>query len=319
MADEWNITKPVDHTLISDLPGEHRSRKEDTKTVIEKEHRTLGDDNSGGEHKQGSAISYFLPTASSPTLRPDGSTALTVDDAGRLWWDTTTSELKVLVSISPITWVVIDAHLLASANIWANVQTFSEIPVFTKGIAANDTYVEGRNEAGDGNVDLIKAGKNEADDTEVAILPDGVRTATDALATEDTAVANVATVDAKIASVKFNDWETTVTKTSAVPTSETDEISSTLAATDLWVIANCYNTGTSSMRCNFKGYTDAANPPTTIRGRMSLWGDGQTIAGASGSFTMFVKKGDYYKITAIGQSSYVADVDRTYDRISVGN
>lgn len=115
----------------------------------------------------------------------------------------------------------------------------------------------------------------------------------------------------------FGSWETTVTKTAAVPTSETDEIASTLAATDLVIHGCCYNTGTSSMRCNFKGYTDAGNPPTTIRGRMSLWGDGQTIAGAGSSFTMFVKKGDYYKVTARGQSGYVNDVDRTYDRIAV--
>lgn len=106
MAGEWNTTLPVDHTLISDLPNESRKITAKVKTVIQKEHRALGDGNSGGEHTQGSAISFFLPTASAPTTDPAG-TAFVTADLGRLWFDTTTSELKVLVAIGPVVWKII--------------------------------------------------------------------------------------------------------------------------------------------------------------------------------------------------------------------
>jgi hypothetical protein len=185
MANEWDNTLPIDHTLISDLPGESRKITAKVETVLEKEHRTLGDGNSGAEHKQGSAISFFLATASAPTTDPAG-TAFVTADLGRLWWDTTTSQMKILTGVGPVVWTVLDAHLLASANTWAAIQTFSEIPIATKGIVANDTYVEARNEADDGNVSLIKAGKNVANDTEVAILPDLTRLATDADPIEST-------------------------------------------------------------------------------------------------------------------------------------
>jgi hypothetical protein len=94
--------------------------------------------------------------------------------------------MKILTGIGPVAWTLLSDHILASANTWAAIQTFSEIPIATKGIVANDTYVEARNEADDGNVSLIKAGKNVANDTEVAILPDLTRLATDADPIEST-------------------------------------------------------------------------------------------------------------------------------------
>ncbi len=114
MADEWNLNKPVDSTLISDLPSEHRARKTDVAAVLQKEHATLGDGNSGGEHKQGSAVMWHLATASIPALQPDG-TALTSSDNGRLWHDTTTDIIYVLDDYSDPTvdggWVAIGHYL----------------------------------------------------------------------------------------------------------------------------------------------------------------------------------------------------------------
>lgn len=121
MAGEWNTSTPVDHTLISDLPGEHRSRKTDTKTVMEKSHQDLGDGNSGGLQLQGSAVAFFLPTASAPATNEDG-TAFTSADLGKLWWDTTLSQMKVLVATAP-TWTVLPS--LAQASTWAALQTFA--------------------------------------------------------------------------------------------------------------------------------------------------------------------------------------------------
>jgi hypothetical protein len=112
MANEWDPTLPIDHTLISDLPGESRKITSKVTTVLEKEHRELGDGNSGGEHTQGSGITFFLPTASAPTTDPAG-TAFVTADLGRLWFDTTTSELKVLVEIGPVVWKIIPSTAAA--------------------------------------------------------------------------------------------------------------------------------------------------------------------------------------------------------------
>ena len=187
MADEWDVTKPVDHTLISDLPGQHRSRKTDTKAVIEKEHRTLGDGNSGAEHKQGSAISYFLATASAPTLRPDGSTALTIEDAGRLWFDTTTHELKVLISVGPLVWKILPSTAAAIALL----STLDIAGDFS--VATNKATIA----AASGNTAI--AGTLEA--TGLTTVADGSVTKTDAAPTTDTMIPNKKYVDDKDALV----------------------------------------------------------------------------------------------------------------------
>jgi len=104
MAGEWTPTTPDDHFLISDIPGSDRDIKNNTATVIEKEHRELGDGNSGGEHLQGSAMAYVLATASAPTEDPAG-TSFVEADIGRLWFDTTENNMKVLTEVDPDVWV----------------------------------------------------------------------------------------------------------------------------------------------------------------------------------------------------------------------
>ena len=91
MVDEWNSTKPIDHTKIGDVPGESRKITAKVKVVLEKEHESLSDDNAGGEHSPGACVVYVASAA--PTNRPDGSTALsaTAIDSGRIWYDSTYS------------------------------------------------------------------------------------------------------------------------------------------------------------------------------------------------------------------------------------
>ncbi len=89
MANEWNVSYPIDHTTIGDVPGEIRKLKTSTKTQIDREHEIPVDgDATGGEHSLGSSVLYMGTSA--PTNRPDGSTALASNniDKGRLWLDT---------------------------------------------------------------------------------------------------------------------------------------------------------------------------------------------------------------------------------------
>ena len=87
---------------------EIRDSKEAVRERFEKEHKmnllsgVVADD---GWHKRGSAITYYQ--ASAPTTRPDGVTALTDDDAGRLWYRTTTGVLYAYKS-TLLGWVTAD-------------------------------------------------------------------------------------------------------------------------------------------------------------------------------------------------------------------
>ncbi len=89
MANEWNVTNPIDHTTIGDVPGEIRKLKASVKTQLDREHETAVDgDATGSEHSLGAAVLYMGTSA--PTNRPDGATALASNniDKGRLWLDT---------------------------------------------------------------------------------------------------------------------------------------------------------------------------------------------------------------------------------------
>lgn len=88
MANEWNVSYPLDHTLISDVPGEIRKLKDSVKDQLDREHETPVDgDATGSEHSSGSAVAY--EGAGTPTNRPDGATALANNaiDRGRIWLD----------------------------------------------------------------------------------------------------------------------------------------------------------------------------------------------------------------------------------------
>lgn len=108
MANEWNVSYPLDHTLISALPGEIRKLKTSAKTQIDREHETPVDgDATGGEHSLGAAVCYY--GTATPTNRPDGATALGANniDRGRLWIDSNFSP-PVLKQWSGTAWVAVN-------------------------------------------------------------------------------------------------------------------------------------------------------------------------------------------------------------------
>ena len=119
MANEWKLTEPTDDELVPDLPSEHRQRKTNTAAVLQKEHATLGDGNSGGEHKPGSAVAWYLATGSIPALDVEGN-ALASTDNGRLWLDSTTKIFYALDDYNDPTvgngWVAM-GHLLGDIAI----------------------------------------------------------------------------------------------------------------------------------------------------------------------------------------------------------
>lgn len=91
----WQESDPAVATPVSGGSLQIRDLRLGVRLRAKKEHLDYGDSTAGGEHKQGSAISYFAVGASPPTLRPDGATTLTLDgvDDGRLWLNTTNNGL----------------------------------------------------------------------------------------------------------------------------------------------------------------------------------------------------------------------------------
>lgn len=84
-ANDWDEGAPAltDYRRLG--ATEINSLRKATRLRMAKEHETPAASGVGGEHKAGSAVSYYQ--AAAPTLRPDGSTSLDSDDAGRVWVD----------------------------------------------------------------------------------------------------------------------------------------------------------------------------------------------------------------------------------------
>jgi hypothetical protein len=90
---------------IRELKGAVRER-------LAKEHKmdlSSGAASADGWHIQGSAISFY--SASSPTVRTDGATALDASDYGRLWYNTSTGALSVYTATG---WVQFSSASAAS-------------------------------------------------------------------------------------------------------------------------------------------------------------------------------------------------------------
>ncbi len=90
MAGEWDESLPIDHLKIGSIPGEFRKITDKVETVLIKEHEDLGDENTGAQHRLGSAVANEGSTT--PTKTVDitaGSVALAdvARDRGRLWLD----------------------------------------------------------------------------------------------------------------------------------------------------------------------------------------------------------------------------------------
>ncbi len=96
---DWNITKPIDHTKIGELPQKIRDVKSSAKLIIDKEHVTPSTDNAGGQHLKGAARVYLSDAVA--TLDPEGNsldTTATTDD-GRIHVNTSASnEMRVFIA-----------------------------------------------------------------------------------------------------------------------------------------------------------------------------------------------------------------------------
>lgn len=82
--DDWDVTKPVNHTLFGDGPSAIRDVVSSTKIIIAKEHVMPSTDNAGGQHVKGSSRVYLDTTV--PTTDPEGNSLDTsaTSDNGRI-------------------------------------------------------------------------------------------------------------------------------------------------------------------------------------------------------------------------------------------
>lgn len=211
----WNKTKCAEGILAPDFNDEVRENNEALEEALTKEHLfSTGEtpDSNQGHHRQGSAKCYFQDTA--PATRINGD-AFTSADLGSLWFDTNSTidnQFNVLTATTP-TWTPVSteiiAVLLASSRTFAEAITFSKAavlskaPTLTEGIVANNSYLQARNQADDGNVDLIKA-----DGSDVPTLPDASALATSAAPTADAEIANKKFVDdsVSVSQQRVNAW-----------------------------------------------------------------------------------------------------------------
>lgn len=81
----WDIASPGDAEFVPNGAKEIRDLRKGAAIRHDKEHVALAATSGGGEHKPGSAVAYYGGAA--PTTRPDGVTALSAADVGRLWVD----------------------------------------------------------------------------------------------------------------------------------------------------------------------------------------------------------------------------------------
>lgn len=84
-ANDWDEASPAITDPRREGATEISSLRKAVRLRLDKEHVATATAGVGGEHKEGSAKVYY--EASAPTLRPDGTTSLSTDDAGRLWID----------------------------------------------------------------------------------------------------------------------------------------------------------------------------------------------------------------------------------------
>lgn len=92
-ANDWDESSPANTDARRLGALEIRTLREGIGDRVGKEHEAPATSGAGGEHKEGSAKVYY--EASAPTLRPDGSTSLGANDAGRLWLDSDDMKLRV--------------------------------------------------------------------------------------------------------------------------------------------------------------------------------------------------------------------------------
>ncbi len=92
------VNDPPTNENVADLPADILDTRAEIVNRVAKEHETYQSGTNGstapdGWHLPGSTKDYFQ--ASAPTKRPDGTTTLDADDAGRKWVNSSTYQVKV--------------------------------------------------------------------------------------------------------------------------------------------------------------------------------------------------------------------------------
>lgn len=90
----WDTTIPSDSANVSDTGLEIRDVKKAVAIRSNKEHSAFAAASGGGVHKAGSAKAYYQTTF--PSKRPDGTTDLDADDAGRILYKSNNKAVYVL-------------------------------------------------------------------------------------------------------------------------------------------------------------------------------------------------------------------------------
>jgi len=182
---KWNEASPGN---LEDVALGDDAIRDTRKGVRERagvQHKTYADETGHSdvwEHKPGECTILFVGLKANfptPSTTTKGCVAIATDENNKFYYwnvDTWTDMGIVLTG--------------GQAQTIGGVKTLSEIPVFTKGVVANNTYLQGRNAAGDGNVNLIKASA-----AGLPVLPDGAALATSAAPDADAKLANKKYVD----------------------------------------------------------------------------------------------------------------------------
>ncbi len=196
----WDKSKCAEGILAPNLNDEIRANWDALEAALTKEMNfSTGEAASlQGILKQGGARCFFQATP--PLTRIDGS-AFASTDNGSVWVDSDNNKLNMLTDYSGPTWTSVEsvtiATLLAAARVFAEIITFSKNPVFTLGIVGNNSYLQGRNAAGDANINMVKV--NASNLPEILV---GAVLSADTAPASDAAIANKKYVDDQIVAAK---------------------------------------------------------------------------------------------------------------------
>jgi len=159
----WDENCPAIDDVLGNSCFEIRDLRKGVRIRLEKEHSTISTSGAGGEHKQGSAISYAGDyTSAWPVLRPDGATSLSASDTGRMAINTASSPNKFAIYVHP-SWIEIGEIIGDTLIVRGNTTNYSNpIALYINDDAAADPNNEFRFAITAANT-LKLQGKNAAD------------------------------------------------------------------------------------------------------------------------------------------------------------
>lgn len=134
-AADWDESYPTNSSARNDGAREIRTLRAAVADRLEKEHAANAASTAGGEHKAGSAKIYRQAGPTGPTLRPDGTTSLDSNDAGRLWLDTSNNALYIH---SGSAWVLLN---YVDANAASFEKTDAHAVPYTQSGLQNGTWM----------------------------------------------------------------------------------------------------------------------------------------------------------------------------------